>query len=587
MPNYNLVINSTFQPFSFEEMLQPVMIAQAAHREVEDAYSELSTKAGEFEALAESEKLRNGAESNTYKRYSTYANDLKKQADELATRGLKSGTRKSLMDLKTRYSTDIKPIQEAKEKLKTLVDERKKFEIAYPTLKYERDYSDIGVDELLDNPNLTFGRTYTGSLIEEQVGKSASALLKQIRTDPKYSKILGGQYFQSKMQQGYTMEEVLLAAAEDPKAPKELSDLMNSAIINSGVKDWEGMYDSNGELTAKGKAVMEDVKSYAARGLNYAVGTTTYNTVSNKAYDYAAQAALQAARQKQPTAPVKPNLLHWDPKTGKGSAEVVNKYRNILNKLMVQNADGSYSLKPGKDGKLHNPMAIYEETLKYAKENPHKVQSTSIPTRRFDSITFTIDNTDSNAAKVIGEKYGTTVLTAEEYNLLKELGYSSNTMNAGFSTLPSSVNAKISTYRPTDFNMANYDNIGGKIYGKLNADTFKEDNIINVYEGTGIGRQAKYSDLFDKTGKPLHDITSIAYSIQNKDRLLIEAGGNRYSINVGVLPVEVQNVINDWTKLLPTANLQEQGIIQDNIAYLIRDIFNSYDKVASETSSSR
>ena len=93
--------------------------------------------------------------------------------------------------------------------------------------------------------------------------------------------------------------------------------------------------------------------------------------------------------------------------------------------------------------------------------------------------------------------------------------------------------------------------------------------------------------MFDKTGKPLHDITSIAYSIQTKDRLLIEAGGNRYSINVGVLPVEIQNVIKDWTELLPTANLEEQSIIQDNIAYYIREIFNSYDKVASETSSSR
>lgn len=587
MPNYNLVIDSTFQPFSFERYLQPLSLYGEVYNATENAYTELSTKAGEFEALAEAEKRRNGIESTTYKRYSTYANDLKKQADELATKGLRSGNRQALMDLKTRYSTEIKPIQEARDTLKTLVDERRKFEIAYPTLKYERDYTDIGVDELLNDPNLTFGKTYSGSLIEEQVGKSASALLKQIRTDPKYSKILGGQYFQSKIQQGYTMAEVLLAAAGDPKAPKELSDLVESAITNSGVKDWEGMYDNNGNLTAKGKAVMDDVKSYAARGLNYAVGTTTYNTISNKAYDYAAQAALQAARQKPITNPVKPNLLHWDSKTGKGSEEVINKYRNILNKLMVKNADGTYSLKPGKDGKLYNPMVIYEETLKYAKENPYIVNSTSVPTRRFGSIPLTIDDTDRNAAKVVGEKYGTTVLTAEEYNLLKELGYSSNTMEEGFSSLPSSINSKLSTYRPTDFNMANYDNIGGKIYGKLNEDTFKKDNIINVYEGAGIGRQAKYSDLFDKTGKPLHDITSIAYSIQNKDRLLIEAGGNRYSINVGVLPVEIQNVINDWTKLLPTANLQEQSIIQDNIAYLIRDIFNSYDKVASETSSSR
>lgn len=136
MANYNLVIDSTFQPFSFERYIQPLTIYGEAYNSLEGALTELSTKAGEFEALAESEKLRNGENSATYKRYSTYSQDLKKQADELATRGLGIGNRKALMDLKTRYSTEIKPIQEAKDTLKTLMDERRKLEIANPTLKY-------------------------------------------------------------------------------------------------------------------------------------------------------------------------------------------------------------------------------------------------------------------------------------------------------------------------------------------------------------------------------------------------------------------------------------------------------------------
>ena len=36
MANYSLVIDSTFQPFSFERYIQPYQIYDQAYREVED-----------------------------------------------------------------------------------------------------------------------------------------------------------------------------------------------------------------------------------------------------------------------------------------------------------------------------------------------------------------------------------------------------------------------------------------------------------------------------------------------------------------------------------------------------------------------
>lgn len=585
MANYNLVIDSTFQPFSFERYIQPLTIYGEAYNSLEGALTELSTKAGEFEALAESEKLRNGENSATYKRYSTYSQDLKKQADELATRGLGIGNRKALMDLKTRYSTEIKPIQEAKDTLKTLMDERRKLEIANPTLKYERDFTEVGVDELLLNPDLTYGKTYTGALIEEQVGKAAQALGKQIRTDPVYTKILRNQYYQSKIQQGYTTEEVLLASLGDPKAPKELSDLVKSALVNSGVYGWEGMYNANGDLTTKGEAVMNDVKSYINRGLNYAVGTTSYGTVSNKAYDYAMQAALarERARDKEETPP-KINLLHWSEQIGSESAEKAKRARELLSKIITQGIDGSYTQRAGKDGKYYNPMAIYEEMIKYAKEN--KTYYTTLG-NRFSGPQH-VDNSEANAKRVMEEKYGLPIITKEEYDLLKELGYTTSSMEGAFNSLPSSIDSYITTYRPTDLNMANYDNLGDVLYGRINEETLKEGNIINVYTGgSDLGKQVKYEDLFDSDGKPNHKITSVAYSLQTPNRIIIETGGNRYSINAGLLSEEAANIINTYTSSLSSLSLRDQARAQDLIAYYLRELFNSYDPLAPETSSKR
>lgn len=113
MPNYNLTIDSTFQPFSFERYIQPYAIYGEAYNQQENAITELSTKSEEFAALAESERLKNGDDSETYRRYSNYSRDLKEQADALASSGLNIKTRKATLDLKRRYESEIGSIDRA------------------------------------------------------------------------------------------------------------------------------------------------------------------------------------------------------------------------------------------------------------------------------------------------------------------------------------------------------------------------------------------------------------------------------------------------------------------------------------------
>ena len=48
MANYNFVIDSSFKPFSFDEMLKPWAIYSNAYEKVEDSYNEYMKKADTF-----------------------------------------------------------------------------------------------------------------------------------------------------------------------------------------------------------------------------------------------------------------------------------------------------------------------------------------------------------------------------------------------------------------------------------------------------------------------------------------------------------------------------------------------------------
>ena len=67
MANYSLIVNSKFKPFSYQELLQPVLMATQAHQAVEEAYADLSTKASIWDKMA-NEATDKKAHS-IYKRY--------------------------------------------------------------------------------------------------------------------------------------------------------------------------------------------------------------------------------------------------------------------------------------------------------------------------------------------------------------------------------------------------------------------------------------------------------------------------------------------------------------------------------------
>lgn len=276
--NY-IVINSKFKPFSYAEMLQPVQMATLAHQEVENEYADLATKANVWDEMANEQ-----TDPYAYKMYKTYSNDLEEQAGQLAREGLTPASRQNMLRMKQRYSSDIIPIEQAYKRRQELIDEQRKLLAQDNTLMFDRDASMLSLDDLINNPQLTY-QSYSGATLTKQVGTAAQNLAKKMRENPReWRNILGNQYFETIMQHGYRPEEIIQVLQNNPNAPSVLKGIVEDAVRSSNIASW-------GDTDTLNRAY-----EYARQGLWNAVGETQYQIQSNKAYDYAMQE--QAARNE-------------------------------------------------------------------------------------------------------------------------------------------------------------------------------------------------------------------------------------------------------------------------------------------------
>lgn len=223
MANYSLVVNSKFQPFSFDRYLQPYQIYGQNYKEIEEQYTDLSTKAGIWDGLANEQ-----TDPYTYKMYKTYANDLENQASQLASEGLNAVSRKNMLNMRARYSKEIIPIEQAYNQRSKLAEEQRKLRAANPSIMFDRDFSSISLDELLDNPELSYTSVSGDDLYKKGKEAAISASSRMMNVSP----ALQGQYW--KIRQGYGADAANKFLLNQSNIP-ELKDAINRIVSQSGV----------------------------------------------------------------------------------------------------------------------------------------------------------------------------------------------------------------------------------------------------------------------------------------------------------------------------------------------------------------
>lgn len=276
MANYTLIANSQFKPFTYQDFLAPALMATQAHQELENQYSELSTKANVWENLANEQ-----TDPNAYKMYKTYADDLNTQAEQLAREGLNVTSRKNMLNMRNRYSKEIVPIEQAYKRRQALSDEQRKLLAQNPTMLFQRNMAATSLDKFIDNPALDYGTPINGAMLTQQVANMASKLATQARGSEegraKLKKLLPYQYEYIK-HRGFRPEDVDAVIRRDPNASQILTKIVDDVVTGSGVKDW-------GDAEALRKAYY-----YANQGAYSAIGPDESQMLTD-------QAGLESYRQ--------------------------------------------------------------------------------------------------------------------------------------------------------------------------------------------------------------------------------------------------------------------------------------------------
>lgn len=363
MPNYGLVINSKFRPFSYQEMLAPVQQSTEAHQALENAYEELNTNASIWEGLANKE-----SDPITYQRYKNFADALKTQADELAANGLNPTSRQAVSNLRARYASDIIPIKNAYEKRQADIKAQQEILLKDPTHFFDKKANETSLDEYLTNDKLdVLSDQYSGALLTQQVGQAAQTLKNTLTNKGALSKLGLPYQYERMLQYGASADDVLKAMSRDPQAAPILTKLVDDIMAASGIRNWSSM---NGDWA--NNDMYRRAEAYAMQGLYNAIGTSKLDNFTDS-YSMHNALAQQDFNRKLAAAKAK------EKENAKSMIDPVNLYNNVRNDKrtnwekqgIVVNKDGKYYL--ADRGKQY--LNAYNQALNKFKGNADRLES--------------------------------------------------------------------------------------------------------------------------------------------------------------------------------------------------------------------
>ena len=360
MSNYSLVINSTFRPFSYQELLQPALMATEAHHNLEDQYADLESKASIWEGMANEQ-----TDPRTYKRYKDYADELRAAANDLADYGLTPSSRQKLANMRARYSSQIIPIQNAYQTRLEQAKEQRQALNQNPTLMLSRRAATTSLDDYMDNPMLDY-QSYSGALLTQQVAQMADKLKGELTS---YGSKPLDKFTNLFMQKHGLSSQEVLNAINNPNSSnsaKVLNAMVNDAIESSGMKGWAD------------DATMKQAYKYAWQGAWNAIGQTSASTYENKQavmdYELAQKKALmdyEYQKKKEEAAAKSPRL---SPLALRSQEEIDAANTSVDNYIkegyLKRNSHGLVLTQKGLGALREVPYSWSEWKKKYPKSKP-------------------------------------------------------------------------------------------------------------------------------------------------------------------------------------------------------------------------
>lgn len=227
MANYAFVVDNSFQPFSMQEMLVPFSAYKDAYEKSEEQYNDLSDKSDKFKYL--SETLPEGSKAR--KLYEGYANDLARQAEDLAHNGLSMSNRRALTSLRRRYQGEIGRLLQADEAMREEEKLRRSLSVQDSSMLYAIDNLDI--DSFLDgeSPNLY---NISGNELYTRGAAAGKAASSRVFSAGDAGSTLNGYYRDYVQKMGYS-RDTIQKFYQDMSAIPELQMAADAILEERGV----------------------------------------------------------------------------------------------------------------------------------------------------------------------------------------------------------------------------------------------------------------------------------------------------------------------------------------------------------------
>ena len=282
--NYSLTVNSTFNPYSLQELL-PIYQANAqAQYQAEEAFSQLQMKADQWEKLA-----NNAQDADVYNTYKAYSNQLKAAADDILNNGINTTSRRNLMNMRAQYASNIIPIEEAYNKRQQQAQILWQARLQDPTL-IAQDPSELGLSYYMKNPNYT-PQSYSGKLLTAQSAQAAQNLAKTLSSYGKGEPI--DSYTNTFIQKhGLTRNDIQkYLNGETTATNKVLGAIYQQVYDSSQIGNWAN------------ENQRKQAANFIKQGMWSAIGQDTVQAMENfearENYKLQQQLALMQAQQQQ------------------------------------------------------------------------------------------------------------------------------------------------------------------------------------------------------------------------------------------------------------------------------------------------
>lgn len=288
MPNYSIVSNARFTPFSFDQMVKPFQM----YKEYYDKQEEIATSLAE-QAAEIGQKANEASDPITYQKYKDYESALSAQSEAMMRQGLNPGSRAGIQALRKRFANDIIPIKDAYnwrlQQIQNQADGRSK------GIVYEGDAATTSLDAYMDNPSLIYGSA-DSNVGYSRVANAAQAIARGLSE----AKITGNldKYTKALLQRaGYETTDVQTAISQamsdiqgvlngtasiDGKSGAIVKELLQNEANASGIANWE---NSNAR---------QEYISKVSPALYNLIGTSQVTPME----DVEARAKLQTSQQK-------------------------------------------------------------------------------------------------------------------------------------------------------------------------------------------------------------------------------------------------------------------------------------------------